>query len=103
MKNWSFPSYLRDYTEDTNNDHLWDFVKCRIREETINYSIKRSRLSNTKEYELIQALTTQEELLASDSKNVNLDDYHKSKYEWKSLHQTKLKGSILWSKMKWVE
>ena len=40
------------------------------------YSIKRSRLSKKKENELLQTLTTLEEELASDSENVNLDDYY---------------------------
>ena len=86
-----------------NKCQLRDFVKCRIGGETINCPIKRSGLSKKIENDLLQTPTTQEELLASDIENVTLDDSHKAKHEWKSIQQTKLKGSILRSKMKWVE
>ena len=75
---------IKDIKENVtmeNKCQLWDFVKCRIRGETISYSIKRSRLSKKKENEVLQILTVLEGELASDSETVNLDDYHKAKYE----------------------
>ena len=84
-----------------NKSQLWDFVKCRIRSETIAYSIQKSKTNRLKEERLIETLENLEASLATDCGQ--LDAYYKAKQEWEDFQKLKLKGSILRSKVQWVE
>ena len=84
-----------------NKSQLWDFVKCRIRSETIAYSIQKSRTNRLKEETIKKTLENLEASLATDCSH--LDAYYEAKQEWENFQKIKLKGSILRSKSQWVE
>ena len=80
---------------------LWDFVKCKVRSETIDYSIRKLRENKQKETELANRLIHFE-----NSLHYNKDNYNKYltvKEEWENCQKIKLQGSIIRSKVKWVE
>ena len=80
---------------------LWDFVKCKVRSETIDYSIRKSRENKQKETELANRLIHLENSLHYNKDNYN--EYLIVKEEWENCQKIKLQGSIIRSKVKWVE
>ena len=84
-----------------NKSQLWEFVKCKIRSETIAYSIQRSKKNKLKEIELLKTLENLEKSIGTDCSQV--DQYRKAKQEWEDFQKLKLKGSILRSKAQWVK
>ena len=79
-----------------NKNQLWDFVKCRIRGETIDYLIKKARENKKKEKELTDLLMTLENTLINDENK--LKEYLVAKKEWEKFQTEKLNGSIMCSK-----
>ena len=63
-----------------NKSQLWGFVKCKIRSETIAYSIQRSKKNKLKEIELLKTLENLEKSIGTDCSQV--DQYRKAKQEW---------------------
>ena len=84
-----------------NKNQLWDFVKCRIRSETIDYSIKKARENKKREKELTELLITLENALINNENK--LEEYVVVKKEWEKFQTEKLNGSIIRSKAFWAE
>ena len=92
---------LKKYVKMYNKAMLWDFVKCKVRSETIDYSIRKSRENKQKETELANRLIHLENSLHYNKDNYN--EYLTVKEEWENCQKIKLQGSIIRSKVKWVE
>ena len=92
---------LKKYVKMYNKAMLWDFVKCKVRSETIDYSIRKSRENKQKETKLANRLIHLENSLHYNKDNYN--EYLTVKEEWENCQKIKLQGSIIRSKVKWVE
>ena len=84
-----------------NKAQLWDFIKCRIRSETISYSIFKAKESQRKENELATLLKSLENTLVEDNSKHN--EYVAVKQEWEGYQKEKFRGAAVRSKSKWVE
>ena len=78
---------IKSNDEMEDKSKFWDYVKCRIRSETISYSIVKSKQNKLKENELIETLRNLEISLATDPTQLGL--YHKAKQEWEDFHKKK--------------
>ena len=72
-----------------NKSQLWDFVKCRIRSETIAYSIQKSKTNRLKKERLIETL---ENLEATDCSQLHA--YYKAQQEWEDFQKLKLRAQF---------
>ena len=88
-----------------NKALLWDFIKCKIRGETISYSSYKSKVRRAHETKLNEKLLTLEKefdknlTTAGDVKH----EYDLIKQEIEEINEIKSRGFMLRSKAKWVE
>ena len=92
---------IRETINWENKNTLWDYVKCEIRSQTIVYSSKKAQSLREYESQLSKKLSTLEQHALADHTTYN--QYIAVKHEWKKLNPKSCKGSILRSKVKWVE
>ena len=71
-----------------NKNTLWEYIKCQIRTDTIDFSIKRAKLHKQKELSLEKKMN---ELLPLVSDEIKYQEYLQTKSEWESLHAKKNK------------
>ena len=84
-----------------NKPQLWDFVKCRIRSETLSNSIVKAKESQRKENELAILLKSLENTLVEDNSKHN--KYVAAKQKGEGYQKEKFRGAAVQSKSKWVE
>ena len=83
-----------------NKSLLWEFIKCKIRSETIAYSSQKAKLRRKRESELLCGLEKMERQLKSEDNDLSLAEYYSVKKEWEDLYSEKTEGIILRSKVK---
>jgi hypothetical protein len=82
----------------------WDTLKMKIRRETINYSIRKSKLKAQEREELKNNLKKLEiEITNPNVSRDTVDLYSMAKNEWEMNEKELTRGAILRSKAQWVE
>ena len=84
----------------SNKNTLWEYVKCQIRTDTLQYASYRAKKIKSREIELIKKLKALETQLNNEQKYL---EYIQVKGEWESMEQRKTNGIIMRSKAQWVE
>ena len=88
----------------TDNKHtLWEFVKCKIRTETMIFSSIKAKKTNETLNILERKLKELENDLESETNNINHANYLQCKGDWEKILKNKAGGIKLRSKAKWVE
>ena len=90
-------------TSFTNKCLLWEFIKCKVRSETMVYSSHKAKLGRKREVELLYRLEKLESQLKSEENDLSHTEYYSVKKEWEELCSEKTQGAILRSKAKYVE
>ena len=80
----------------------WDYLKCRIRTESISYSIKKKK----KQHEYIKTLSSKlillEEEIATTPSSHTLEEYKSVKAEIEEHYEQKAKGTLIRSRCKLI-
>ena len=89
----------------TDKIQLWEYVKCQIRTDTIQYSNKKAKENINLELDLKRKLQVfEEKLSATDNiEEVEYCEYTRIRSEWECHILRKNPGIIIRSKAKWVE
>ena len=90
-------------TSFTNKCLLWEFIKCKVRSETMVYSSHKAKLGRKREVELLYRLEKLESQLKSEKNDLSHTEYYRVKKEWEDLCSEKSQSAILRSKAKYVE
>ena len=88
-----------------NKNQQWEFVKCKIRTETMIFSSARSKEMRKQENSLAKKIEAIEKTLDKNivSETPEYYEYLKTKGEWENIIKKKTNGIILRSKAQWVE
>ena len=82
---------------------VWDYIKMRIRSETILYSSTKKKIRQAYEKSLEQSLNILENDYCTNPSENSLEVITSIKRELESINNEKMKGSILRSKCVWAE
>ena len=105
-KQYALPVYDRNHLKEipnseiqfTINDQLFlETLLMEIRGKSISYSSFRKKVKNERELEIQSKIKLLEENLSQS----NLDEYYLLRNEVEQLQKEKMKGSIIWSRVKW--
>ena len=89
---------VKENNEMENKNMKWDFTKCLIRTETMDYSMKQAKKERKRLEFLSQKLKELEpDIVNSDLKYI---EHRQCKMEWDTIHRKKSYGIILRSKGK---
>ena len=83
-----------------NKNTFWEYTKCQIRTNTLQYTSIRAKSIKSKDIELIKKLNNIEPYLNNERTYL---EYIQVKGEWESIEQRKTNGMIMRSKAQWVE
>ena len=83
-----------------NKNFIWEFAKCKIRTESMNYASKKAIERNKLQKELEEKLKLLEKQLITD--NSVQTQYIKCKTDWEDILKIKAEGIKLRSKAKWI-
>ena len=91
-------------SKNIENKHLvWDYIKCRIRGESIKYSKQISKQTRDRENELLNKIDVIETNIGiSPCVNKELE-YKLLRQELDSIYNEKAKGAIVRSRCQWIE
>ena len=82
---------------------MWDFIKYKIREETISFSKNKSKCSRRHEQYLNKQIKRLEETIPFDESEENISKLENFKTELDDLYNKRTNGAILRSKTRWHE
>ena len=91
------------FVDKLNPNVFWDFLKCKIRSLTIEYSIKKSKERKLRERILSNELRVLEDQYSSNSEQNVKVKLEICKQELENLYQFKTEGHIIRSRANWVE
>ena len=97
----SIIEYVKNEVNIENKNTLWEYLKCQIRTDTIQYSINKAKKARELEKRLIERIEILEKNL--DGNETTYVEYLQCKLEWENIVKRKTQGIILSSKAKWVE
>jgi len=92
-----------NFSDKLNPNNFWDFLKCKIRTVTIDYSIKKSKERKQKEKIISNQLKSLEEQYSYNSDQHLSRKIEQCKQELENLYQIKTEGHIIRSRANWVE
>ena len=82
---------------------MWDFIKYKIRKETISFSKNKSKCSRRHEQYLNEQIKRLEETMPFDESEENISKLENFKTELDDLYNKRTNGAILRSKARWHE
>ena len=86
-----------------NKDLVWDYIKCKIRTDTITYSISKHKEQN-KIIDVISAKLEALENLVTSTPDLNsVNEYNQVKKELEELYENKVKGAMVRSRCNMLE
>lgn len=117
--NWKFPNnllhdklyvdkiktlILQTKNENKFNDKnmQWEFIKCIIRTETIDFCRKKAKTEREKEKYLENRILEMENIVIKEG-DESYQEYLLTKTEWENIQKVKTNGIIMRSKANWVE
>ena len=90
---------IQDAKEDIANlndkQMAWDYVKCRIRTESISFAIKKGKRQRERINSLSQRLAYLEEKITISPSHLELDEYDSIKSEIEDYYEQKAKGTLI--------
>ena len=92
-----------NFADKLNPNNFWDFLKCKIRTVTIDYSIKKSKERKQREKIINNQLKSLEEQYSYNSDQNLSRKIEQCKQELENLYQIKTEGHIIRSRANWVE
>ena len=97
-------SAAKDDSKNISNLHnRWDYIKCRIRSDTISFSIREAKIIKQSELDLQERLDKVEIQLNSNPTDSYLEEYNIIKHELGFIYDNKAKGIIVRSRCKFTE
>ena len=97
---------LIDAIEDCNNltdkHTAWEYIKCRIRTKSIEYSIQKTKETREMENLLYLILLMLEEDMGNHPQMNKLEEYNLIKSELEFIHNERAKGTIVRSRCQWI-
>ena len=81
---------------------VWEYAKCSIRTETLEYCKEKAKLEKHRERVLEKQIDEYEKKLIEEGSE-HYNTYLALKSEWENVQKVKTNGIILRSKAKWVE
>ena len=93
----------KDASNITDRHRVWEYVKCRIRSESISYSLIISKENKRLEKDLIDRITILENKLDSSPDIDTLEEFRLVKQELEFIYNEKAKGSIIRSRCQWID
>ena len=96
-------SYVKQENPFENKSLLWEYLKCRIRTETMTYSSIKAKHRRAEECLMADKLKYLEECLCSNSDPKINEEYLNLKQRLEDFEFEKTKGTILRSKAKFAE
>ena len=97
------PLWLEENKEITDKRIMWDFIKYKIRKETISFSKNKSKCSRRHEQYLNEQIKRLEETIPFDESEENISKLENFKTELDDLYNKRTNGAILRSKARWHE
>ena len=101
--NQSVPLWLDEFKEVIDKRVLWDLIKYRIRQVTINYSKEKARQRRQKISDIENSRKVFEEKCGNNPTTENIEQLEILKLEHKNIYEEFSKGAILCSKATWYE
>ena len=110
LKDKEYVVLMRNCIKNTmqENNHLCDkgllldLIKCKIRGDTISYSIKKKRQENKHETDVLEDIMKKENMLSSGDTDV-MQDLKRLKDEYNTIQDEKAQGIIVRSRANWAE
>ena len=84
----------------SNKCTLWEYVKYKVRSETMLYASQKAKLKKKREFELLSTLEALEKQLNSEADQT---EYFNLKKELEDIYKDKTQGMMLRSKAKFIE
>ena len=91
-----------DFENLTNRALAWDYLKCRIRTESITYAIHKKKEENKHLVELTESLADLEANIPSSPDNAYLSQINTIKCEIEEIYNKKAIGCIIRSRCKFI-
>ena len=86
-----------------NKSLIWDYIKCRVRDASIEYSIKKSKKFVAQEKNLNERLKILECKITTEPDIHSLDEYFLVKSELEFIYNKKAQGALVRSRCQWAE
>lgn len=99
----NIPSWIEDSNDIIDNRLKWDFVKYKIRKESIQFSKRLAKTKREKELELNLKYQEAEKCLQNNPTRENKEVRDKFKCELESYFKTKVDGLVIRSRARWHE
>ena len=103
LLNESLPIWLDEFKDITDKRILWDLIKYRIRQVSINYSKEKARKRRKKITDIEASLKTCEENCGRSPSPENLEQLEILKSEYNSIYEYLSQGAIVRSRATWYE
>ena len=103
LLNESFPIWLDEFKDITDKRILWDLIKNRIRQVSINYSKEKAHKRREKITDIEASLKTCEENCGRSPSPENLEQLEILKSEYNSIYEYLSQGAIVRSRATWYE
>ena len=97
------PTWLDEFKDITNKRILWDLIKYRIRQVSINYSKEKARKRREKITDIEASLKTCEENCGRSPSPENLEQLEILKSEYNSIYEYLSQGAIVRPGATWYE
>ena len=101
--NESMPVWLDEFNTITDKRLLWDLIKYRIRQVSMEYGKEKARKKREKVTDIEASLKTCEENCAQYPSDENLQQLEYLKIEYDNLYENLAQGAIIRSKATWYE
>ena len=101
--NQSVPLWLDEFKEVIDKRVLWDLIKYRIRQVTINYSKEKARQRRQKISDIENSRKVLEEKCGNNPTTENIEQLEILKLEHENSYEEFSKGAIIRSKATWYE
>ena len=101
--NQSVPLWLDEFKEVIDKRVLWDLIKYRIRQVTINYSKEKARQRRQKISDIENSRKVLEEKCGNNPTTENIEQLEILKLEHENIYKEFSKGAIIRSKATWYE
>ena len=101
--NQSVPLWLDEFKEVIDKRVLWDLIKYRIRQVTINYSKEKARQRRQKISDIENSRKVLEEKCGNNPTTENIEQLEILKLEHENIYEEFSKGAIIRSKATWYE
>ena len=103
----SYPIISEKYANIVDKRLRWELIKMEIRSNTISFAARKAKEFRKQESDLQKRLDEIDKSISNSSDNQNIEhklkEFDRLKNELNRLYETKGKGAIFRSKVRWVE